>query len=156
MYNFTDKSICGTSYKLPVGDTIILTLLTYEGINTVQLCGHWALALHYRLIMKKVHRNLWAPSQQFSYFNCFGRSDNEGQFGEFVSICFNYMLAGPSAGWSRVRGLSLGRGRKCGSGLVVVTVVRPPHVVTTSVALLHFILELLHFNIDTATMAFLP
>ena len=122
MYNFTDGSICGTSpsprpsprVRLPLGDTIILTLLTYEGINTVQLCGHWALALHYRLIMKKVHRNLWAPSQQFSYFNCFGRSDNEGQFGEFVSICFNYMLAGPSAGWSRVRGLSLGRGRKCG------------------------------------------
>ena len=40
-----------------------------------------------------------------------------------------------------------------GSGLVAVTVVRPPHVVTRSVALLHFILELLHFNIDTATMA---
>ena len=98
-------------YMLPLGDTIILTLLTYEGINTVQLCGHWALALHYRLIMKKVHRNLWAPSQQFSYFNCFGRSDNEGQFGEFVSICFNYMLAGPSAGWSRVRGPGRSRPR---------------------------------------------
>ena len=48
-------------------------------------------------------------------------------------------------------GPSLGRGRKWRLyGLVVVTAVRSPHVVTRSVALLHFILELIHFNIDTA------
>ena len=59
----------------------------------------------------------------------------------------------PSAGSRSVSAAD----ESAGSGLVVVTVVRPPHVVTRSVALLHFILELLHFNIDTAaTKAFLP